>query len=103
MDSKSEEEMPFPKIITKEIPMGTEMVRTEKKEEPVAAPVMPMPVRQTSAAKTTCLCSPTTHAGSFRCRLHRSQDALQRTKSVDSVTHPDSSVAPVTPGNSNSS
>ncbi|KAF6157824.1 hypothetical protein GIB67_038950 [Kingdonia uniflora] len=65
MDSKSEEEMPFPKIITKEIPMGTEMVRTEKKEEPVAAPVMPMPVRQTSAAKTTCLCSPTTHAGSF--------------------------------------
>ncbi|WCJ38549.1 serine-rich protein-related [Euphorbia peplus] len=36
--------------------------------------------RQTSATKTTCLCAPTSHAGSFRCRLHR----LQPTKSFDS-------------------
>lgn len=27
--------------------------------------------RQGSIAKNNCLCSPTTHAGSFRCRLHR--------------------------------
>ncbi|KAL9270677.1 hypothetical protein AKJ16_DCAP18115 [Drosera capensis] len=40
--------------------------------------------QQTSMTKGTCLCSPTTHAGSFRCRLHRSTGAsLQRTKSVD--------------------
>lgn len=39
--------------------------------------------RQTSISKTNCLCSPTTHAGSFRCRLHRAP-SLQRTKSIES-------------------
>ncbi|KAF5940066.1 hypothetical protein HYC85_021233 [Camellia sinensis] len=40
--------------------------------------------RQGSIAKNCCcLCSPTTHAGSFRCRLHRTP-TLQRTKSMDS-------------------
>ncbi|GMN41552.1 hypothetical protein TIFTF001_010770 [Ficus carica] len=38
--------------------------------------------RQPSVTKSNCLCSPTTHAGSFRCRLHRSP-SLQRTKSMD--------------------
>lgn len=31
-----------------------------------------------------CLCSPTTHKGSFRCRLHRSMPLLYRTKSLPS-------------------
>ncbi|CAN1137393.1 hypothetical protein LINPERPRIM_LOCUS22841 [Linum perenne] len=39
-----------------------------------------------SSSKNTsvsaCLCSPTSHVGSFRCRLHRSP-SLQRTKSMD--------------------
>ncbi|KAL0004339.1 hypothetical protein SO802_011900 [Lithocarpus litseifolius] len=39
--------------------------------------------RQPSGAKSNCLCSPTTHAGSFRCRLHRTP-GLQRTRSMDS-------------------
>lgn len=39
--------------------------------------------RQTSMTKTNCLCSPTTHPGSFRCRLHRAP-SLQRTKSIES-------------------
>ncbi|KAL2344397.1 hypothetical protein Fmac_005682 [Flemingia macrophylla] len=39
--------------------------------------------RQSSMTKTNCLCSPTTHAGSFRCRLHRTP-SLQRTKSMES-------------------
>ncbi|GMI70785.1 hypothetical protein HRI_000747800 [Hibiscus trionum] len=39
--------------------------------------------RQPSVSKTNCLCSPTTHPGSFRCRLHRAP-SLQRTKSIDS-------------------
>lgn len=39
-------------------------------------------VSVTKSSNTTCLCSPTTHAGSFRCRLHRIPD-LQRTKSMD--------------------
>ncbi|KAI4314396.1 hypothetical protein L6164_027309 [Bauhinia variegata] len=41
-------------------------------------------VRQTSLNKGNCLCSPTTHAGSFRCRLHRTP-SLQRTKSIESA------------------
>ncbi|KAJ6890168.1 hypothetical protein NC651_023847 [Populus alba x Populus x berolinensis] len=45
--------------------------------------------RQTSASKINCLCSPTSHAGSFRCRLHRSP-SLQRTKSIDSASLRDS-------------
>ncbi|CAG7899269.1 unnamed protein product [Brassica rapa] len=40
--------------------------------------------RQTSITKTNCLCSPTTHPGSFRCRLHRTP-SLQRTKSVEAT------------------
>ncbi|XP_058772111.1 uncharacterized protein LOC131645940 [Vicia villosa] len=39
-------------------------------------------MRQPSMTKTNCLCSPTTHPGSFRCRLHRSP-SLQRTKSME--------------------
>ncbi|XP_019059519.1 PREDICTED: uncharacterized protein LOC104825564 [Tarenaya hassleriana] len=44
--------------------------------------------RQTSITKNNCLCSPTTHAGSFRCRLHRTPAApqpssLQRTQSIE--------------------
>ncbi|OIT32378.1 hypothetical protein A4A49_23552 [Nicotiana attenuata] len=43
--------------------------------------------RQGSMTKNSCLCSPTTHAGSFRCRLHRApttNPSLQRTKSIES-------------------
>ncbi|KAL3835610.1 hypothetical protein ACJIZ3_010346 [Penstemon smallii] len=39
--------------------------------------------RQGSVTKYNCLCSPTTHQGSFRCRLHRAP-SLPRTKSIDS-------------------
>ncbi|XP_028769415.1 uncharacterized protein LOC114726859 [Neltuma alba] len=41
--------------------------------------------RQTSMSKTNCLCSPTTHTGSFRCRLHRTT-SLNRTKSIESAS-----------------
>ncbi|KAI8526989.1 hypothetical protein RHMOL_Rhmol12G0041800 [Rhododendron molle] len=47
--------------------------------------------RQGSNTKTNnCLCSPTTHAGSFRCRLHRVPPTLQRAKSIDSRSLKDS-------------
>lgn len=45
--------------------------------------------RQGSFGKSNCLCSPTTHAGSFRCRLHR-VPTLQRTKSITSTHSTDS-------------
>ncbi|GFP87551.1 hypothetical protein PHJA_000898800 [Phtheirospermum japonicum] len=38
--------------------------------------------RQGSVTKYSCLCSPTTHVGSFRCRLHRSP-ILRRNKSIN--------------------
>nr|XP_027097202.1 uncharacterized protein LOC113716870 [Coffea arabica] len=51
--------------------------------------------RQGSMTKNNCLCSPTTHAGSFRCRLHRvPQQSLQRTKSIDSTPLQDSQSKP---------
>ncbi|KAJ8773603.1 hypothetical protein K2173_005849 [Erythroxylum novogranatense] len=52
---------------------------------------LPTLTRQPSATKNTCLCSPTNHVGSFRCRLHRAPN-LQRTKSIDSGVLQDSSV-----------
>ncbi|KAB1200592.1 hypothetical protein CJ030_MR0G006893 [Morella rubra] len=44
--------------------------------------------------KGQCLCSPTTHKGSFRCRLHRSSSAwMKRSKSMPAS----SSVAALSP------
>ncbi|KAF2301681.1 hypothetical protein GH714_028653 [Hevea brasiliensis] len=45
----------------------------------------PQITRQRSATKNNCLCSPTSHAGSFRCRLHRAPN-LQLTKCDDSAS-----------------
>lgn len=53
--------------------------------------------RQSSITKATnCLCSPTTHAGSFRCRLHRTPPTLQRTKSIESEANRDPTSRPNT-------
>ncbi|KAI9169544.1 hypothetical protein LWI28_013852 [Acer negundo] len=54
--------------------------------------------RQPSGSKSNCLCSPTTHAGSFRCRLHRAP-SFQRTKSIDSSSSSTSNKANVSNGN----
>ncbi|OVA19743.1 hypothetical protein BVC80_9059g67 [Macleaya cordata] len=40
--------------------------------------------RQSSSAKSNCLCSPTTHVGSFRCRLHRNPDLSRSGNSIGS-------------------
>ncbi|KAL2316626.1 hypothetical protein Fmac_030502 [Flemingia macrophylla] len=37
-----------------------------------AAPTTQVSLKKSSSEKRNCLCSPTTHAGSFRCRHHRS-------------------------------
>ncbi|XWS22654.1 hypothetical protein CRYUN_Cryun29cG0054900 [Craigia yunnanensis] len=68
-----------------EIPSETEMI--SGCVESIAAPASRQGAsglsRQPSVTKINCLCSPTTHAGSFRCRLHRAP-SFQRTKSIDS-------------------
>ncbi|KAL0444913.1 UNVERIFIED_CONTAM: hypothetical protein Slati_2214000 [Sesamum latifolium] len=35
-------------------------------------------LKKTIVLKNNCLCSPTTHVGSFRCRYHRSSHGLTR-------------------------
>ncbi|KAE8690839.1 Phototropic-responsive NPH3 family protein [Hibiscus syriacus] len=65
---------------------GGQMSRTDLKvevpseNETVEAHAAPA---QPSVTRTSCLCSPTKHPGSFRCRLHRAP-SLKRTKSIDS-------------------
>ncbi|GMI75041.1 hypothetical protein HRI_001173400 [Hibiscus trionum] len=72
-----------------EIPPETEMVTGGTVESHVTTPasgqgqVASGLSRQPSMTKTNCLCSPTTHPGSFRCRVHRAP-SLQRTKSIES-------------------
>ncbi|KAI6690768.1 hypothetical protein NL676_027596 [Syzygium grande] len=43
----------------------------------------PRAAKATGASKSNCLCSPTTHVGSFRCRFHRNS-GLSRGGSVGS-------------------
>ncbi|XAR65125.1 hypothetical protein NMG60_11009104 [Bertholletia excelsa] len=43
-----------------------------------------IPSTESETKQRSCLCSPTTHAGSFRCRLHRSP-TLHRSTSMDSA------------------
>ncbi|XP_057440978.1 uncharacterized protein LOC130732973 [Lotus japonicus] len=40
-------------------------------------------MRKSSSERWNCLCSPTKHAGSFRCRRHRST-SMHRSMSIDS-------------------
>ncbi|KAH7860505.1 hypothetical protein Vadar_014200 [Vaccinium darrowii] len=42
-----------------------------------------MALQRSSSVKLNCLCSPTTHAGSFRCRYHRNS-SLTRSSSIGS-------------------
>ncbi|KAK4341780.1 hypothetical protein RND71_037596 [Anisodus tanguticus] len=42
------------------------------------------PSGQAKSAKYNCLCSPTTHAGSFRCRYHRTSSLTRNSMSVGS-------------------
>ncbi|GLJ08596.1 hypothetical protein SUGI_0092060 [Cryptomeria japonica] len=67
---------------TIDIPMEPQPVNHAQTHEPEKVPISaPLPL--TPNAKN-CLCSPTTHAGSFRCRLHRS---LQKQWSMGSSSN----------------
>ncbi|TYJ43400.1 hypothetical protein E1A91_A03G150400v1 [Gossypium mustelinum] len=72
-----------------EIPSKIETITASTVESHAAGPASgqgqgaPGLSRQPSVTKTNCLCSPTTHPGSFRCRVHRAP-SLQRTKSIES-------------------
>ncbi|KAJ6711011.1 hypothetical protein OIU74_011804 [Salix koriyanagi] len=40
--------------------------------------------KPTGASKKTCICAPTSHAGSFRCQLHRTTTTAQNSEEGDS-------------------
>ncbi|KAF5187110.1 hypothetical protein FRX31_023302 [Thalictrum thalictroides] len=85
MEPTREAEAFFKKALNKVENSLENQTETNADHSAPSAPSMPTLVRQTSGVKTNCLCSPTTHTGSFRCRLHRSP-SLSRTKSIDLVT-----------------
>ncbi|GER48258.1 serine-rich protein-related [Striga asiatica] len=48
-----------------------------------SVPTSPVSLRKTSSVrKSNCLCSPTTHVGSFRCRYHRNSGGSLTRSSV---------------------
>ncbi|GFZ07576.1 hypothetical protein Acr_19g0005130 [Actinidia rufa] len=49
-----------------------------------SSPNSPPTLRKASSVKYSCLCSPTTHAGSFRCRYHRNHGLPRSSMSVGS-------------------
>ncbi|KAK4437468.1 hypothetical protein Salat_0080700 [Sesamum alatum] len=52
-------------------------IPTTKSQTTCSIPSSPG-LKKTVSLKNNCLCSPTTHAGSFRCRYHRSSYGLRR-------------------------
>ncbi|CAI9772589.1 unnamed protein product [Fraxinus pennsylvanica] len=49
-----------------------------------STPSSPVTLRKTSSVRHNCLCSPTTHTGSFRCRYHRNHGLTRGSISVGS-------------------
>ncbi|XWS09617.1 hypothetical protein CRYUN_Cryun39dG0005000 [Craigia yunnanensis] len=72
MDEREEPKPPKIKLKGKKIPI-TEINLEEIKRHPTVhvSPRGPWNSTKPTSARWNCLCSPTTHAGSFRCRHHR--------------------------------
>uniref|UniRef100_A0A7C8Z0X5 Uncharacterized protein n=2 Tax=Opuntia streptacantha TaxID=393608 RepID=A0A7C8Z0X5_OPUST len=45
---------------------------------PLQSPLRSPSLKKSLSGKMNCLCAPTTHAGSFRCRLHRNGSSFRR-------------------------
>ncbi|KAL2332856.1 hypothetical protein Fmac_014069 [Flemingia macrophylla] len=80
MESKVEVKPPKIKLIdSPEIDVET----LKKNSHMLVSPTSQGITRKNSNGRLNCLCSPTTHVGSFRCRHHRSA-TIQRGRSVGS-------------------
>ncbi|XP_022865711.1 uncharacterized protein LOC111385541 [Olea europaea var. sylvestris] len=75
---KGEEKCEKPKIVVPELCLDV------VKDEVHSSPSSPVTLRKTSSVRYNCLCSPTTHAGSFRCRYHRNHSLTRNSISVGS-------------------
>lgn len=56
----------------------------QKNTSPKISPKGQPTMAKSASGRSNCLCSPTTHAGSFRCRHHRSEGGFRRAGSVGS-------------------
>ncbi|CAK8565784.1 unnamed protein product [Lathyrus sativus] len=83
MDSNVEEKPPKINIHIPNLDMTNSC---KKQSQPPLSPTLQQPeVRKSSSGRWNCLCSPTTHVGSFRCRHHRSgSGGMFRGRSVGS-------------------
>ncbi|XP_012570578.1 uncharacterized protein [Cicer arietinum] len=69
MDPNVEQKPPKINVNIPELDMNT----FKKHSHMIVSPTSQAPAASKSSnGRWNCLCSPTTHAGSFRCRLHRS-------------------------------
>ncbi|KAH7843512.1 hypothetical protein Vadar_017496 [Vaccinium darrowii] len=73
-ESPGKRKIVVPKINLEEV-KNTTLVST-------SSPSSPTTLRKASSVKYNCLCSPTTHAGSFRCRYHRNSGITRSSISV---------------------
>ncbi|XP_027337455.1 uncharacterized protein LOC113851177 [Abrus precatorius] len=82
MEPKVEQKPPKIKVIDN-IP-ELDLATLKKNSHMLVSPTSQSTIsRKNSNGRLNCLCSPTTHAGSFRCRHHRSS-GLTRGRSVGS-------------------
>ncbi|KAI3774841.1 hypothetical protein L1987_49403 [Smallanthus sonchifolius] len=67
------------------------------KTVPTSTPSSPTTRKPSTATKMNCLCAPTNHPGSFRCRQHRASGlGNRRTVSVGANLHQLSNTTPTT-------
>ncbi|KAL2457580.1 Uncharacterized protein Adt_46322 [Abeliophyllum distichum] len=75
---KDEEKCKKPKIVVPQLCLDA------VKNGMHSSPSSPVAMEKTSSVRQNCLCSPTTHAGSFRCRYHRNHGLTRSSMSVGS-------------------
>ncbi|KAK7301890.1 hypothetical protein RJT34_12767 [Clitoria ternatea] len=82
METKVDQKPPKIKVATNisELDMDT----LKKHSHMLVSPTSQGAPRKTPNGRVNCLCSPTTHVGSFRCRHHRASGGIRRGGSVGS-------------------
>ncbi|RDX83145.1 hypothetical protein CR513_35967, partial [Mucuna pruriens] len=87
MEPKVEQQKP-PRIEINKVPSELDVETLKNNSHMLMSPTSQGITRKISQGRLNCLCSPTTHVGSFRCRHHRSSEMrssdMRRGKSVGS-------------------
>ncbi|KAL3849107.1 hypothetical protein ACJIZ3_010989 [Penstemon smallii] len=78
-ESKTSQVNEKPKILIQELYLDTMKAPSRLSS---SIPSTPTGLRKAASVRQNCLCSPTTHAGSFRCRYHRNNSSGLRRNSM---------------------